>query len=59
MINKSLIIGLIRGPIPNCKTTSEFLNRMIMQFTKYSKAYAITLVSNFINKMYDDSIVRA
>jgi hypothetical protein len=55
MINKSLIIGPIRVYIPNCKTASEFLNRMIMQFTKYSKVYAITLVSNFVNMRYDDS----
>jgi hypothetical protein len=59
MIIRSLIMDSIRGSIPECETAKEYLERVAIQFTGSSKAYASTLVSDFINMRYDGSGVRS
>jgi hypothetical protein len=48
MITKSLIIASIRESIPEHEITREYLNMVIVQFTGFPKAYASTLVGDFL-----------
>ena len=59
MIIKNLIVDSIRGSISECETAKEYLDKVAVQFTGSSKAYASTLISNFINMRYDGSGVRS
>jgi hypothetical protein len=59
MIIKHSMVEIIRGAIPECATAKEYLEKVASQFTGSSKAYASSLVSEFINMRYDGSGVRA
>jgi hypothetical protein len=59
MIIKHSMVETIRGTIPECATGKEYLEKVVSQFTGSSKAYARSLVSEFINMRYDGSGVRA
>jgi hypothetical protein len=48
MITKSLIIDWIRESIREQEITREYLNMVIVQFTGFSKAYASTLLGDFL-----------
>jgi hypothetical protein len=58
MIIKHSMAETIRAAIPECVTTKEYLEKVTSQFTGSSKAYASSLVSEFINMRYDGSGVR-
>jgi hypothetical protein len=55
MIIKHSMVETIRGSIPDCATAKEYLEKVVRQFTGSSKAYASSLVSEFINMRYDGS----
>jgi hypothetical protein len=55
MIIKHSMAETIRGSIPDCATAKEYLEKVVSQFTGSSKAYASSLVSEFINMRYDGS----
>jgi hypothetical protein len=59
MIIKHSMAETIRGVIPECVTAKEYLEKVATQFTGSSKAYASSLVSEFINMTYDGSGVQA
>jgi hypothetical protein len=52
MVIKSSIEDPIRGLIPECTTTTEYLKKVESQFTGSSKAYARTLIKKLVNKKY-------
>jgi hypothetical protein len=53
------MVETARGAIPVCATAKEYLDKVARRFTGLSKAYAGSLVSEFINMSYDGSEVRA
>jgi hypothetical protein len=59
MIIKHSMAETIRGVIPECVTAKEYLEKVATQFTGSSKAYASSLVNEFINMTYDGSGVLA
>jgi hypothetical protein len=59
MIIKHSMAETIRVAIPECATAKEYLEKMASQFTGSWKAYASSLVSEFINMRYDGFGVRA
>jgi hypothetical protein len=59
MIIKHSMAETIRGAIPECATAKEYFEKVASQFTGSSKAYASSLVNEFINMRYDGSGVRA
>jgi uncharacterized protein YpuA (DUF1002 family) len=58
MIIKYSVAETIRGVIPECATAKEYLEKVASRFTGSSKAYASSLISEFINMRYDGSGVR-
>ena len=49
MVAKSTISDAIRGSIPDCDTTTEYLKKVENQCTGSSKAYASTLIKRLFN----------
>jgi hypothetical protein len=58
MVIKERISEGIRGAIPECETTMEYLENMESQFTGSSKAYASSLIKRLISKKYTGGSVR-
>jgi hypothetical protein len=58
MVIKERISEGIRGAIPECETTMEYLENMESQFTGSSKAYASSLIKRRISKKYTGGSVR-
>ena len=52
MLIKSSIEDPIRGSIPECTTTTEYLKKVESQFTSSSKADASTLIKKLVNEKY-------
>ena len=58
MVIKGSIEDPIRGSIPECTTTTEYLKKMESQFTSSSKAYASTLIKKLVNEKYSSGGIR-
>jgi hypothetical protein len=58
MVIKERISEGIRGTIPECETTMEYLEKVESQFTGSSKAYASSLTKKLISEKYTDHGVR-
>jgi hypothetical protein len=58
MVAKSTISDAIRGSIPDCDTTTEYLKKVESQFTGSSKAYASTLIKKLFNEKYSGGGIR-
>ncbi|XP_066391935.1 uncharacterized protein [Miscanthus floridulus] len=52
MVIKASIEDPIRGSIPECTTTTEYIKKVESQFTGSSKAYASTLIKKLVNEKY-------
>jgi hypothetical protein len=55
MLIKSSIKEAIRGGIPNCETTKEYLKKVESQFTSSSKMYANTIIKRLVTEKYSFS----
>ena len=58
MVTRSTIVESIRGVILECKSTTEYLQKIKDQFTGSTKAYAGALIKKFVNAKYDGSGIR-
>jgi hypothetical protein len=58
MVAKATIADPIRGPIPDCDTATEYLQKVKNQFTSSSKATTSTLVKKVVNKKYSSGGIR-
>ena len=58
MVDKSTILEAIRGSIPNCDTTTEYLKKVESQFIGSSKAYDNTLIKKLFNEKYSGGGIR-
>jgi hypothetical protein len=58
MVIKGSIEDPIRGSIPKCTTTTEYLKKVESQFTGSSKAYASTLIKKLVNEKYSGGGIR-
>ncbi|XP_066333742.1 uncharacterized protein [Miscanthus floridulus] len=58
MVIKGSIEDPIRGSIPECTTTTEYLKKVESQFTSSSKAYASTLIKKLVNEKYSGGGIR-
>jgi hypothetical protein len=52
MVIKSSIMEAIRGAIPPCETTKEYIKKVESQFTGSSKTYASTIIKRLVMKKY-------
>jgi hypothetical protein len=52
MVIKSSIKDAIKGGIPNCETSKEYLKKVESQFTNSSKTYASTIIKGLVMKRY-------
>jgi hypothetical protein len=52
IVIKSSIKEAIRGEIPDCETTKEYLKKLESQFTCSSKTYACTIIKRLVTKKY-------
>ena len=58
MVIKGTIEDPIRGSIPECTTATEYLKKVESQLTRFSKAYAITLIKKLVNEKYTSEGIR-
>ena len=58
IVIKGSIEDPIRGSIPECTTTTEYLKKVESQLTGSSKAYASTLIKRLVNEKYTDGGIR-
>jgi hypothetical protein len=58
VIIKSLTKDPIKGTIPECETTKEYLEKITSYFNRSSKAYACSLMMKFVNAKYVENGVR-
>jgi len=58
MVIRSTIVESIRGAIPECRSVTEYLQKIKDQFTGSTKAYARALIKKFVNAEYDGSGIR-
>ncbi|WVZ85096.1 hypothetical protein U9M48_032053 [Paspalum notatum var. saurae] len=58
MVIKGSIIPTIRGAIPECESTTDYLQKIMDQFTGSTKAYVGALIKKFVNAEYDGSGIR-
>jgi hypothetical protein len=58
MVIKETISEGIRGAIPECETTVEYLEKVESQFTSSSKAYASSLIKRLVSEKYTGGGVR-
>ena len=58
IVAKSTILDAIRGSIPDCDTTTEYLKKVESQFTGSLKAYASTLIKKLFNEKYTGGDIR-
>jgi hypothetical protein len=52
MVIKSSIMETIKGAIPPCETTKEYLKKVESQFTDSSKMYASTIIKRLVTEKY-------
>jgi hypothetical protein len=52
MVIKGSIEDLIRGSIPECTTATEYLKKVMSQFTGSSKAYGSTLIKKLVSEIH-------
>jgi hypothetical protein len=57
-VAKSTIADPIRGSIPDCDTTTEYLEKVKNQFTGSSKATTSTLIKKLVNEKYSSGEIR-
>jgi hypothetical protein len=55
---KGSIVDPIKGSIPECTTTTEYLKKVESRFAGSSKAYASTLIKKLVNKKYTGGGIR-
>ena len=58
MVIRSTIVESIRSAIPECRSATEYLQKIKDQFTGSTKAYAGALIKKFVNAEYDGSGIR-
>jgi hypothetical protein len=58
VIIKSLIKYPIKSVIPECEIAKKYLKKIASHFTRSSKAYARSLMMEFLNVTYDGSGVK-
>jgi hypothetical protein len=56
MVIKKRISVPIRGAIPECETTVEYLEKVESQFTSSSKVYASTLIKRLTTEKYSRGV---
>jgi hypothetical protein len=58
IVAKATIADPIRGSIPDCDTTTEYLQKVKNQFTGSSKVIASTLIKKLVNEKYSSGGIR-
>jgi hypothetical protein len=58
MVAKSTILDVIKGPILECETATEYLKKVESQFTSSSKAYPSTMIKKLFNEKYSGGGIR-